>query len=115
VQVCVSSAGAGTCGGGFWAMDWPNVTKVCRRCCTISSAFATAAAGGEFWGVEGCSGACPWLGERWGMIEGQVLGRGCVKVSGDGPMISSVPISPSVSDSSSSSSTSSSLGASPTC
>ena len=76
--------------------------------------------GGGFWGVEGwevegCSGACPWLGERQGMIEGQVLGRGCTKVSGDGLMISSVPISPSVSDSSSSSSTSSSLGASPTC
>ncbi len=34
------------------------------------------------------------------------LGRGsCMKVSSDGPMISSVPISPSVSDSSNSSST----------
>ncbi len=63
------------------------------------------------WGVGGCEvegygGVCPWLVERWGMIEAQALGRGsCMKVSSDGPMISSVPISPSVSDSSNSSST----------
>ena len=45
------------------------------------------------------------------MIEGRVLGRGsCVKVSGDGLIISGVPTSPSVSDSSRSSST-----GSPTC
>ena len=56
--------------------------------------------------MGGCSGVCPWLGERWGMMEGQALGRGsCAKVSGDGLMISGVPISPSVSDSSSLSST----------
>src|SRR5258708_12865153 len=46
--------------------------------------------------LGGYSGACPWLGERWGS---------CTKVSSDGLMISSVPISPSVSDSSNSSST----------
>ena len=68
-------------------MDWPNVTKAHRRCCTISSAFAPAAVTGGIWGVggwgmgvevevEGCGGACPWLGEGQGMIEGQALGRG---------------------------------------
>ncbi len=64
--------------------------------------------GGKFggWEVGGYSGACPWLGERQGMIEAWVLGRGsCTKVSSDGLMISGVPISPSVSDSSNSSST----------
>ena len=61
--------------------------------------------------MEGCGGACPWLGEGQGMIEGRALGRGsCVKVSGDGLIISGVPINPSVSDSSSSSS-----AGSPTC
>src|SRR6266436_16419 len=56
-------------------------------------------------------GVCLGGGGGWGMIEGQVLGRGsCVKVSGDGPIISSVPTSPSVSDSSRLSST-----GSPTC
>ena len=56
--------------------------------------------------VEGCGGACPWLGEGWGMVEGRALGAGsCAKVSGDGLIISGVPINPSVSDSSSLSST----------
>ena len=56
--------------------------------------------------VEGYGGVCPWLVERQGMIEAWALGRGsCMKVSSDGLMISSVPISPSVSDSSNLSST----------
>src|SRR5260370_37659279 len=79
-------------------MNWPNVTKVCRRCCTISSAFVAAAAvtGEGIWGLEGGGGgAFPWLGERQGIVEGWVLGRGsCAKVSSDGLMISSVPTSP---------------------
>ena len=101
MQVCVSSTGAGTCGGGFWGVDWPNITKAHRRCCTISSTFAAAAAarGGDL-------GVVVVLALGWGS---------CAKVSGDGLMISGVPISPSVSNSSSSSSTGSSLSACPTC
>src|SRR5258708_34702759 len=97
--------GAGTCGVGFWAVDWPNITKVRRRCCTILSTFVTAAAtrGGIWgvggWGVEG--GACPWLGEGRGVLEGWALGWGrCTKGSRYGPMISGVSISPFVSESS---------------
>src|SRR5258708_1036783 len=42
-------------------------------------------------GGGGAGGACLWVGEGRGMLEGRVLGRGsCTKVSSDGPMISSV-------------------------
>src|SRR5258708_23825316 len=94
VQVCVNGTGASICGGRFCGVDWPKVIKVHRRFCIISSTFVTAAARGGIWGVggwemEGWGGACPWLGEGQGMIEGQVLGRvRWAKVSGDGPIIS---------------------------
>ena len=116
MRVCINGTGASICGGGFCGVDWPKVIKAHRRFCIVSSAFVTAAARGGIWGVggwekEGWGGACPWLGEGQGMIEGRALGRGsCVKVSGDGPIISGVPTSPSASDSSRSSST-----GSPTC
>src|SRR5258708_30469063 len=59
--------------------------------------------GGKFegWGVGGYGGACPWLGERQGMIEAWALGKGSrAKGSGDGLIISCVPISSFFSDSS---------------
>src|SRR5258708_33017129 len=89
--------------GGFVAWIGPKLLRHVEGFASFHPHLSLLLPGGGIWGVggwemEGWGGACPWLGEGQGMIEGQGLGRGsCRKVSSDGLIISGVTTSPSVS------------------
>src|SRR5258708_34905981 len=88
---------------GFVAWIGPKLLRCIEGFASFHPHLSLLLLGGGIWGVggwevEGWGGACPWVGVGQGMIEGQVLRRGrCLKISGDGSVLSGVPRHPSVS------------------